>query len=50
MSAAKSKRITVISTLKALLDSELLYWVQVTEREKAIARHESLIGAVRNGS
>jgi cobalt-zinc-cadmium efflux system outer membrane protein len=48
--SGKIEAITVISTLKALLDSELLYWVQVTEREKAIARHESLIGAVKNGS
>jgi hypothetical protein len=30
--------------LKALLDYELLYWTQFTEREKAIARIEALAG------
>jgi cobalt-zinc-cadmium efflux system outer membrane protein len=36
--------ITVLSRLKALLDYELLYWGQQTEREKALARLESLTG------
>ena len=39
--SGKTEALTVISTLKAFLDSELLYWDQFTEREKAIARHES---------
>ena len=42
--SGKVEALTVISTLKSFLDSELLYWDQFTEREKAIARHESLIG------
>jgi outer membrane protein TolC len=36
--------ITVISRVKALLDTELFYWKQFTEREKAIARIEGLVG------
>jgi len=36
--------ITVISRVKALLDTELLYWKQFAEREKAVARIEGLIG------
>lgn len=48
--SGKVEAITVISTLKSFLDSELLYWVQLTEREKAIARHEALMGSVGNGS
>jgi len=48
--SGKVEAITVISTLKSFLDSELLYWVQLTEREKAIARHEALVGAAGNGS
>ncbi len=35
---------TVISRLKALLDYETLYWSQVVEREKAIARLDALAG------
>jgi cobalt-zinc-cadmium efflux system outer membrane protein len=48
--SGKVEAITVISTLKSFLDSELLYWVQFTEREKAIARHEAIVGAAGNGS
>jgi outer membrane protein TolC len=40
----KIEAITAISRLKALLDTELLYWVQYVEREKAIARLEALTG------
>ena len=40
----KVEAITVISRLKALLDYELLYWGQVTERGKAIARLEAITG------
>lgn len=40
--AGKSEAITVITTLKSLIDYELLYWKQFTEREKAIARLEAL--------
>jgi outer membrane protein TolC len=38
--------ITVISRVKALLDTELLYWKQFAEREKAIARIEGLLGEI----
>jgi outer membrane protein, heavy metal efflux system len=40
----KIEAITAISRLKALLDTELLYWGQYVEREKAIARLEALTG------
>jgi len=40
----KVEAITVISRLKTLLDIELLYWSQLVEREKAIARLEPLTG------
>jgi outer membrane protein TolC len=40
----KVEAITVISRLKATLDYELLYWGQVTERGKAIARLEAITG------
>jgi outer membrane protein TolC len=42
--------ITVITTLKSLIDYELLYWKQFIEREKAIARLEALttVGAYRD--
>jgi cobalt-zinc-cadmium efflux system outer membrane protein len=40
----KIEAITAISRLKALLDTELLYWGQYTEREKAIARLEAITG------
>jgi outer membrane protein TolC len=33
----KTEAITVINRLKALIDLEILYWSQVTEREKASA-------------
>jgi hypothetical protein len=36
--------ITTISRLKSLFDYELLYWGQVIEREKAIARIEAITG------
>jgi hypothetical protein len=42
--AGKVEEITVISRLKALLDYETLYWAQFVEREKAVARIESLAG------
>lgn len=40
----KVEAITVISRLKVLLDYETLYWGQFVEREKAIARMESIAG------
>jgi outer membrane protein TolC len=46
----KIEAITVISRLKALLDTEFLYWRQFVEREKAIARQEALTGAMALGS
>ena len=42
--SGKIEALTVISTLKSFLDSEQLYWNQFAEREKAIARHETLVG------
>ncbi len=36
--------ITVISRLRAFLDTELLYWFQFAQREKALARLEALVG------
>ncbi len=42
----KVEAITVINRLKALLEFETLYWKQVTEREKAIARVEAVTGLV----
>jgi len=40
--AGKIEAITTISRLKALLDTQLLYWGQYVERAKAIARIEAL--------
>jgi len=40
----KIEAITTISRLKALLDTEMLYWGQYVEREKAIARLEAITG------
>lgn len=42
--AGKSEALTVISRLKSLIEFENLYWVQFAEREKAIARMESVSG------
>lgn len=41
-STGKVEAIAVISSLKAVIDYELLYWKQFAEREKAIARLEAL--------
>ncbi|MBI5074507.1 MAG: TolC family protein [Nitrospirae bacterium] len=48
-STGKTEAITVINRLKALIDFETLYWVQVTEHEKASARFEAMIGMVETG-
>jgi cobalt-zinc-cadmium efflux system outer membrane protein len=40
----KTEAMTAISRLKALLDTEILYWGQYIEREKAIARLEAITG------
>jgi cobalt-zinc-cadmium efflux system outer membrane protein len=45
----KTEAITVISRLKALIDIETLYWVQVTEHEKASARFEAMTGMLETG-
>ncbi len=45
----KVEAITVINRLKALLDFEILYWGQVVEREKAIARIEAITGIMDSG-
>jgi cobalt-zinc-cadmium efflux system outer membrane protein len=42
--SGKVEAITVISRVNALLDTDFLYWKQFTEREKAIARIEALVG------
>jgi cobalt-zinc-cadmium efflux system outer membrane protein len=42
--AGKTEALTVISRLKSLIEFENLYWVQLAEREKAIARGESFSG------
>jgi cobalt-zinc-cadmium efflux system outer membrane protein len=42
----KVDAVTVITTLKSLIDSELLYWGQFVEREKALARIEATTGGV----
>ena len=41
-STGKVEAITVISSLKAVIDYELLYWKQFVEREKAIAKLEAV--------
>ena len=40
----------VIAKLKALLDFDLSYWSQYSEREKAVARVEALTGKFTGGS
>jgi len=45
----KVEALTVITTLKSLIDSELLYWGQFIEREKAIARFEAMAGVMDSG-
>lgn len=40
----KVEAMTVISRLKALLEFELLYWTQFSEKNKAMARIEALAG------
>jgi len=42
--SGKTEAITTISRLKSLLDSELSYWNQYIEREKAIARLDAITG------
>ncbi len=44
-SAGGGEIITVISLSKAMLDYETLYWEQFAEREKALARLESILEA-----
>ena len=48
-STGKTEASTVISRLKALIDLETLYWVQVAEHEKAAARFEAMTGMVETG-
>jgi len=47
--AGKTDALTVINRLKSLIDFELLYWTQFTEREKAIARFEAMAGMFGQG-
>ncbi|MBP1720765.1 MAG: hypothetical protein H6Q50_277, partial [Deltaproteobacteria bacterium] len=37
-STGKVDALTVVTRLKALIDFEVLYWTQFSERQKAIAR------------
>jgi outer membrane protein, heavy metal efflux system len=46
----KLEAITVITRLKSILDYEFLYWGQVAEREKAIARLEAVSGIINKAS
>ncbi len=48
--SGKIEAITVINRLKALLDFETLYWGQFVEREKAVARIESIAGITDFGT
>jgi len=48
--SGKVEAITVINRLKALLDYETLYWGQFVEREKAVARIESIAGISDSGT
>jgi outer membrane protein TolC len=45
----RTEAIVVISRLKTLLDYETLYWVQFTEREKAIARLQAITEGLTAG-
>ena len=47
--SGKAEALTVISRLKSLIEFENLYWVQVAEREKAIARSEAISGISETG-
>jgi outer membrane protein TolC len=49
-STGKVEAITVITSLKAVIDYELLYWRQFVEREKTIARLEALTTVGGQGS
>ncbi len=40
----KVEAITVITRLKAVIDNEFLYWAQLAQREKAMARIEGVAG------
>jgi cobalt-zinc-cadmium efflux system outer membrane protein len=48
--SGKIEAITVINRLKALLDYETLYWGQFVEREKTVARIESIAGIDNYGT
>lgn len=45
----RTEALTVINRLKALIDFETLYWVQVAEHGKASARFEAMTGTVEAG-
>ena len=45
----RTEALTVINRLKALIDFEMLYWVQVAEHGKASARFEAMTGTVEAG-
>jgi hypothetical protein len=41
----ETEALTVINRLNSLIDFELLYWERFTERERAIARIEAVVGS-----
>ena len=45
----KVEAITVVTRLKPLIDNEMLYWGQLVERAKAIARMEGIAGIMDEG-
>lgn len=47
--SGKIEAITVITRLKSLIDSELLYWQQFVEKEKAAARFTAMAGIMPVG-
>jgi outer membrane protein TolC len=47
--AGKIEAITAINRLKTLIDLEMSYWVQLVEREKAMARFEAIAGTFASG-
>lgn len=46
----KVEALTVVTTLKSLIDAEILYWGQFVEGEKAIARFEAMAGITGPGT
>ena len=47
-STGKTEAITVINRLKALIDFETLYWIQVADRKRLSPRFESMAGIMES--